>query len=60
MAHYWREAPQKVPRIHEGERVRYWRALCGVTAETYRGVPALERGSFTKCARCMIVARRMG
>ncbi|GAB4297078.1 MAG: hypothetical protein Kow0096_14920 [Thiohalomonadaceae bacterium] len=58
VAHFWREVKQVVPRIHDGERVRQYLALCGATATAYAGAQALEPGNWPKCRRCMKAEKR--
>lgn len=50
--HYFEQWNPRVPAIFEGERVKYYRALCGIEKATYKGVPALAGGGFDRCERC--------
>ena len=52
-SHYWNEVDTSaLPRIHKGERVKAYKALCGFTANTYKGVPALDQGNCPQCKGC--------
>lgn len=50
--HYWERQNLDVSVIYKGERVEFYKSLCGVTAETYKGITALEPGNFPLCKRC--------
>ncbi|MCU7839737.1 MAG: hypothetical protein KZQ94_10225 [Candidatus Thiodiazotropha sp. (ex Troendleina suluensis)] len=53
-AHYWeRNEIEGFAQIFKGEQVKPYKSLCGVEGLIYAGVPALERGNWPKCKRCM-------
>lgn len=52
-AHYWIEdTTTMVPNISEVGRTRYYNSLCGVVGVVNHKVPALDHGSWPRCARC--------
>lgn len=60
--HYWQPMKNEAfaATIYKGERVHYFRALCGVEAATYKGVPALAVGDYLndRCKHCLRVTRK--
>lgn len=58
-AHYWVEDKDTMPpKIRYGERVRYYKSHCGISAVTNNKVPALQPGSWPRCKRCNTKAHR--
>lgn len=57
LVHYWSDVTDiaetiLTPRIHRGERVRWFRTECGMFGNTRGGVPALAGGNWPRCKNC--------
>lgn len=61
MVHYWIERnTSDMPMIFKGGRVRFYKSLCGIEAETDIQRPAIVPGNFPRCKRCARMVRNIG